>query len=184
MKVGGRGREGGRGWRRIRPWKVAGRAESSTREFLMGRLASRESRGTGEQENPREGKGWGGTDCLLIRPDNCRWVRAHLASPCRESPRPHLPSFYLFPFSLPFVRCFALGVPFFSQRLYLSSRSFLLLSVRSSSPLPPRCSDVPPWSLKGISIARTRRRTATEELFCESSPNDSFQTFNEIAPRS
>ena len=98
----------------------------------MGRLASRESRGTGEQENWREGKGWGGTDCLLIRPDNCRWVRAHLASPCRESPRPHLPSFYLFPFSLPFVRLPLSVFPSFPNNSPLS-RSFLLPSFRSSS---------------------------------------------------
>lgn len=114
----------------------------------MGRLPSardREKRGsTGEKERGR-------TDCLLIRPDNCRWVRG---SPCLASPRLSSPRITstspsplpLYPFSSP---------PFVHLPL-LVFRSFPTLTCFSpvffSSPLDPPLPTDPVE--KGINIGR------------------------------
>lgn len=127
MKVGGKRK---RRRRRMRAWKVE--RQSQVHAFLMGRLPSardREKRGsTGEKER-------GGTDCLLIRPDNCRWVRG---SPCLASPplaANHLDLTFP-PTSLPLPSTFrsftALGVPFLSDSDMFLSRVFFL-SFSSSS---------------------------------------------------
>lgn len=133
MKVGGKRK---RRRRRMRAWKVE--RQSQVHAFLMGRLPSardREKRGsTGEKER-------GGTDCLLIRPDNCRWVRG---SPCLASPRlasPPLAANHLDltfpPTSLPLPSTFrsftALGVPFLSDSDMFLSRVFFLSFSSSSS---------------------------------------------------
>lgn len=83
VKVGA----GRRDWEReVRPWKVTVVAASSIQ--VMGSSAAkhgrkREDRGRARREENKcrtKEKEWERANCLLIRPDNCRWVWAHLVS--------------------------------------------------------------------------------------------------------
>lgn len=142
VKVGAKGRRGRR-WRRIRPWKVVGRVESSTRvSDGPSTEQNREKRATRELERKR---GVEQTVCSLDRiiAGGSELTLPRLASPRRESPRPHLPS-YLFPFSPPFVQ-----LPLLVFRSFRATLTFLSIFFSPVNLLP--------WSLKGISIARTRR---------------------------
>ena len=121
MKVGAKGRRGRR-WRRIRPWKVVGRAESSTRvSDGPSTEQNREKRATRELERKR------GVEQTVCSLDRIIAGGSELTLPRLASPRITSTSPSLLP--LPILSTFrsvtALGVPFFSSNSDVSLDLFL-----------------------------------------------------------